>query len=302
MLKKFFDWLFKRTQQPAQIIPLPTKPQGEIPRPTTEPPDLSSYTMRALEISQDFEGEDPWANITGNFDGAGLTCGALGWTIQWDNQQRLVRDFVAYYGEDRGLELMPKTWKEYWEVCQLRPYSEAIRRVSRWSDGAKVEEPYNSELREFWKSEGMKKIQVTYAKADMGKWAWSQMRIMQAYFKDDTRPFKWFAFWFDQAVLNGTGKASQPHEAESVSIQQVWDWMASETGYGIKDFRNNRLLWMGSFLEASPPDITLLKLAYLRAIQARAQFDTITMNRRGTIAMGVGYVNGSLYDLREKLK
>ncbi|MCA6566601.1 MAG: hypothetical protein ACK5UJ_00265 [Pseudobdellovibrionaceae bacterium] len=290
--------LFKKPQQALPKPPPVTTPAEPIkPLPPVEAPKplLDLWTKQALEISQSFEGSDPWANITGNFDGAGLTCGALGWTIKWNNQQRLVKDFVKAHGLSELMALMPKTGNEYWKITKL-PEEAALAEVNAWSRGqSKVLQPYREELRAFWKDERMKDIQVKYAEADMGTFAMRQAQATQSYFKLQEPKFHHFAYWFDQAVLNGTGKTPSLVDGEKFTLKDVLEWMQSETGYAQGDFKKNHQLWSKERLDVQ--SLHLLKLAMVRAQRSREQFDTVTMNRRGTLAVKKGYVNGTLRDL-----
>jgi hypothetical protein len=268
-----------------------------------QPDAFSNFTMRALEISQSFEGSDPWANITGNFDGAGLTCGALGWTVKWFNQQRLVKLFVERHGEGLAQAIMPKTWAWYWDLTNIRSESAAISAANTISRGSsRVIEPYRTELRLFWRSPEMRSIQVEFAQKDMGKFAMSQAEKCREFFGLDAPKFHHFAYWFDQAVLNGTGGAPALSEASKVSTDDVFEWMAKETGYVQKDFNRNASLWASMIKIATDDERDLLKLAMIRADKSREEFDTVTMNRRGTLALKKGWINGELRDLRDQLK
>lgn len=106
-------------------------------------------------ITGGFEGSDPWANITGNFDGEGLTCGQLGKTIKAGDQQRVVRNHIAAHGTAELLTLMPKKGGEYIKVINAS-IANGMAVVVNWSDKKhRVIEPYRSELAAFWKSARM---------------------------------------------------------------------------------------------------------------------------------------------------
>ena len=45
------------------------------------------YLGRSMVITGSFEGSDPLANIRGNFDDEGLSCGQLGKTVRAGDQQ-----------------------------------------------------------------------------------------------------------------------------------------------------------------------------------------------------------------------
>lgn len=253
------------------------------------------WTREALLISMRFEGDDPWANITGNFDGVGLTCGGLGWTIKWNNQQPLVKKFVNKEGLEKLKELMPKCWEEYWSICNDSE-SSAIRRSGAWSGGRSlVREPYNSELRNLWKHPTMISIQVDTAWEQMGKFAWKKTIEGQKYFKLEKPKFGHFAYWFDLAVHNGTGKLVAFSEAEGVSNKRVLDWCKSESGAGQEDTRKNAKIWEVLVTKADFDEVHLWKMAMLRAVKANDKYDTDVMNRKGSLALGEGIIHGKSY-------
>lgn len=289
--------LFKRRKKQVVKAPEPVKVEPK-PAPLPQLPVGTDFWQdwcrKALEISQKFEGSDPWANITGNFDGAGLTCGALGWTFKWNNQQPKVQEFVSRHGIHALNFLMPRTGKEYWQLCQLKT-SEGIRLVSRWSRGYNVNEPYKSELRTFWKSPEMIAIQVEVAWREMGAFAKEKTIEFQKYLGHEKPLFQVFAFYFDQAVQNGTGKTIPLQVADRFNIDESMNWIRTAKGAGDDDLRENYFLWK-RFIPSSPRhELLLLKLAHLRARISNDKWDTDVMNRRGTLAIGQGRVHGRLY-------
>ncbi len=303
LLQKLFG------KKPDDVTPIVTQPVTPNPTPAPVIPfpvagkyNRFDWSVRALHITQRFEGETAWANITGNFDGAGLTCGALGWTIQWHNQQPLVKQFVLKFGIDKLKALMPQTWKWYWELTNIKSESEAIKRANEISEiSSKVQEPYNTELKHFWSSEEMIQIQKEAADRDMGAWAETQATKMKAYFGLPAMSFMHFAYYFDQKVLNGGAKNPEISEGEAISTESVFRWMLSESGYGENDFNKNIPYWKGLIERASPDQKLLFRLAKIRADRAREEFDTITMSRRGILCLGSGFVNGKFWDIKKDL-
>jgi hypothetical protein len=117
------------------------------------------------------------------------------------------------------------------------------------------------------------------------------------------REFCWF---FDLLTLNGSLKGlwyqdvqefiagSAPTKAE----ETICDWLAGvpSSVYGRKDAQKNAAMWRDS-VERSYLD--LFVLGYLRAQKARPDFRAVVMNRRGTITVTRGWVNGEKEDLKE---
>jgi len=262
--------------------------------PVTDPLEFwKAWCKKAIDISQSFEGSDPWANITGNFDGAYLTCGALGFTWKYNNQPPMILKFLAQAGAARAKELMPKYWDIYLNAANLGENGGAGI-VASWSNGsAHVQKDVSDELRALWRSPEMIKIQVETAWAMMGNFAYKKCVEGQKYFNLSEPKFSHYAYWFDQGVLNGTGNTVQFGEETSTNKATVIDWCKTTTiGYAIRDLKNNSEIWDMKF-DLSPKDQqALFIMAYLRAIKSRQQFMPVTMNRRGTVALGDGFVNG----------
>lgn len=294
-MQKIIEWfksLFKKQSIPQVKIEhnTPAIPDHEPIKPETI--DWDEWTMKAIDISQGFEGSDPWANITGNFDGAYLTCGALGFTWKYNNQPPMILEYINKHGADKLLALMPKTGAEYIHAAELGEIG-GKDIVSKWSSGNKVREPYYSELRAFWKSKDMRDIQVKHAWKMMGNFAKEKTIQGQEYFKLEAPRFSHFAYWFDQAVLNGTRNTVTFGAVNS----GLFDYETKQGQYLRDDLKKNQGLWLRNIRKADF-DIdkeTLLNMAWVRAKKSRFEFIPVTMCRRGTLAMGEGYVNGKYW-------
>lgn len=257
--------------------------------------DWLAWTERAMKISGSFEGNgEDWGNPVGNFDDAYLTCGLLGFTWKWNNQPPMITKFVNQHGKAKLLNLMPQTGEEYLDAV-AKGEKDGAPIVSAWSVGERVIEPYFSELKAFWSCNEMKKIQTETAfSGSMGKFAKQKTLEGQSYYNLPQPQFSHFAYWFDQAVLNGTGNTQGFDKAENISNQAVFDWMKTETGYTQKSFDKNRDYWQQIIDSIDPIQRKLWILAYLRSDLSREEFDTVTMCRRGSLALGSGWINGSL--------
>lgn len=260
-------------------------------------------TKQALAICQKFEGNDPFANITGNFDGAGLTAGALGWTIKWDNQDALVEAFVTRHGATRGQELMPTTWQEYLRLIVLSG-DKGVAAAAKWtSSGSTVREPYRTELRNFWRSPEMTAIQVEFADKDMGAYAekWGQKFCDYHGIPMNQKVFTWF---FDLKVHNGGMSDAKIEDGDDgFSEDRFANWAS---GLGIpsnfkstaRDLSTNITIW--SKRAMARWESCLLELSRERANYSRKEFRADTCNRKGTIAAGVGFVHGASYNLENQ--
>lgn len=271
-------------------LPIPQDPPSEVlPIPTQD------WQTRALGISTQFEGSDPWANITGNFDGAYLTCGALGWTFKWNNQQPLVKELVEAHGDHLLMTLMPKTGRDYLKAVLL-PEKQGCEIVAKWSNGSEhVKEPYREELRALWKHPEMQKIQVQHA-SPMGSFAETQSIKFAKHYGFSTYPFNAYAMFFDQAVQNGTGNLIDFRETDGLRHETILNWCKNANGKtGSSDLNKNYKLWSEIF--PNDESLVLFKLAYLKARISNSRYQYDVFNRRGTIIMGKGWVHGKLFSI-----
>lgn len=295
---KFWEWLkslFKKEpiEQKPVLQPPPIPPE-EIKMPTPKEDNYEEWVMNAAEIIATFEGNGvDWGNPVGNFDGAYLTCGLMGFTWKYNNQPPMILEFVKRHGEKALVLLMPIYGPEYIRAAKAGQYAGADT-VAKWSIGYNVKPAIKAELRAFWTSPGMVAIQKEKIWDMVGKWGIKKMYETQEYFGLAEPRYEHLLYWMDQATLNGTGKTPKFAAGEQVSINEVINFCSSAGGYNKEDLRKNGALW-NKMIDASPKDEKLLwKMAYLRAKASKSEFMGTVMNRRGTLALGKGYVNGSL--------
>lgn len=272
-------------EKPIEAIP--TNEHSEI--------DWLQWTKKAASISSTFEGKGgDYANVTGNFDGAYLTCGLLGLTWKYGNQVKIIDEYLKLYGPNKLQKLMPKSGNEYLEAVNAGEQAGSSI-VANWSHGsANVKEPYKSELEAFWSSPEMVELQdKTYEKM-MGVFAKKKCIETKDYFKNEVPKFEHYAYWWDQAVLNGTGKTIEFSDAINVSIEDVLEFVRSVGGYNKSSNRENYKLWSLHINNMSEEKKHLFKMGYLRALKSRDEFKGTTMMRRGTLALGIGFVNLTL--------
>src|SRR5262245_14887541 len=71
---------------------------------------------RAMLATGGFERSDFWANIAGNFDGEGFTCGQRGKSVKAGGQYPLINRYRCAHGDAQLHPLMPKTRREYFSA------------------------------------------------------------------------------------------------------------------------------------------------------------------------------------------
>lgn len=261
----------------------------------------NNWFSKAFFASTFFENSNTKAQVTGNFDGTALTCGFMGWIFTSGEQQKLVKMFEAKYP---GLlsKYMPKTGNDYWYACQQLP-TKGSGIVSRWSHGATVVEPYRSELVAFWNSPEMVDMQLTYAQATMGPFAEIHTEKFCKHFAVPAN-LNIYAMFFDVRVQNGSMKdvviENIPNN-RSILMSQAnvgIKWMANRhNGAAQDDVHRNAALWVTMLQGSDDWRLALFGLGYLRSIECAEAWKGVCLDRKGTLAFGHGYVNGTHYVL-----
>lgn len=301
-----------------EVPPSMEKPEESLP---VKPNELTEakilhWTKVAIEISQSFEGSIPWANPTGNFDGTGLTMGALGWTILYGDQQEIVKKFVSKYGEKELFKLMPGKGLDYWGLVNLPP-ARGVALADKWktgTQGSSVQEPYRTELVRFWTDKRMIELQIEKARKDMGTYAVEQgLRFCKMAGVPELN-FEIFSFYFDVRVLNGGmtkngvevtyRTAYEAHNGNwKKCIQDVLDYAEHVplTVYSVKSMRLNGKYWKEVTFKRQIPDwkLALLYMGYQRAKLSKPKFVADVLCRRGVLALGEGYVHEGFYKLEK---
>ena len=261
------------------------------------------YLERAMLITGGFEGSDPWANITGNFDGEGLTCGQLGKTINAGDQQAVVKGYLSTHGDQELSQLMPATGREYLSAINAN-VSKGMRIVIPWSGGsATVKQPYRGELASFWKSAKMVDQQRTHAVQHEGT-------LTQQWLDDwqGSGVFQEFALFFDIAAQNGSMKGVNRASVNAfisndlgTALKRALDWVAASPAVaaGYKDAQKNADLWSAILRNATRFVKRLFVLAFLRARQANEKYQWDVINRKGTLALGEGWIHGDKWNFTD---
>jgi len=119
------------------------------------------------------------------------------------------------------------------------------------------------------------------------------------------REFCWF---FDLVTQNGGLEGLTLAEvrtfianAGSGADDFICDFLAAKTGPSghVQDAHKNAALWRNT---GDGRMIELLVASYLLSKTANPQWRHVVVNRKGTLAMGKGWVNSSLFDFRDLLQ
>lgn len=276
----------------------------------------NGWFKKAMMACTFFENTNELAQVTGNFDGTGLTCGFMGWTIKYGDQQPLVKEFIQTYPGELE-KLMPKTAVAYTAAISAN-ISEGMNLVADWSHGREsVLEPYNSELLQFWNDPRMVVIQTVAAEKQMGGYAEKNTGTFSEVYNCDPQ-FGIYGFFYDVKVLNGSMKNTKIDAAYPVShhVSRVDEthedyrsaivanantaiaWMKNRhSGYLTRETNTNAGLWAPLIPKAEDWQLELFYLGYLRSMDCREEFKGVSLCRKGILAFGSGWINESLVDL-----
>lgn len=257
------------------------------------PPD---WIKVAVAITPGFETVgDPYEGVSGDFDAMGISCGALQWNIGSDSLQPMVRAV----GKAQVQAAMTTCGAEMWTACNSN-VTKGLAIVRAWQTGSTLKAKPRAELRALMGSPAMRaqqdlKIRLVADLAYNRAKAWSAAGGVL-----DKRLFCWF---FDLVTQNGGLKGitrqtvldfittNTPGKVDDV----ICDFLEGQTKPGghNKDARANGKAWRDA---AKDEKLELLVLSYLRAAVSNPLWRVPVMNRKATIAIGKGRVNGADWD------
>lgn len=253
---------------------------------------LDEAVQVALEITSSFEGNHGWSEVVGDFDGQGITCGALGFAWAAGIHQKIV---LKSEESAPGIakKLMPLWGEKYLAWCAEPPKS-SLKKIQELSTRGKLNPEIAGELRQLWGSQPMIQAQILAAKTvylrqatkDMERWGCKSLRGL--------------CFFFDNAIQSGS-IGHVPSELKGNELAAAIEFLrnAKEDQSGFDDARKNALIW--SQMSPTGEQSRLFAAAYLRAKRSSYRWQYSVLNRRGTIVFGCGWVNRSLRDFQSKI-
>lgn len=265
------------------------------------PAPPADWVAAAVQITPRFETQgDPYQGVSGDFDGMGISCGALQWNIGKNSLQPM----VVAVGRAVVLAAMPIHGAQLWSAC-TGGISAGLAIVRGWQNGTRLRAKPLAELRALMGTPQMRaeqdrriagKAQTAYDRSI----AWARDYGGTASSK---RLFCWF---FDIVTQNGSLEgltpakvrafiaASAPGKADDV----ICNFMAAIPGTSghARDAQKNAALWRD---RTDAETLPILCMTYLRSLTADRRWQHVVINRKGTIAMGRGWVNGSEFALSQ---
>lgn len=249
----------------------------------------------AVEITPRFEVPgNPYLGVSGDFDGMGISCGAL----QWNIGKKSLQPMVIAVGRGVVLAAMPQFGEDLWRACNLS-IAEGLAIVRSWQTGTTLRPRAKAELVALMGTPAMvaeqkRRIGVLADRALNAAESWAQARHGGAASK---RLFCWF---FDLLTQNGGLNGLTPatladfiaNHTPNRADDFICDFLGSRTGTSghVKDAHKNAALWRD---QAHGETLDLLCLSFLRSESSLPKWRHVVLNRKGSIAMGEGWVNGT---------
>ena len=256
------------------------------------------WVRAAVAITPGFEvSGDPYMGISGAFDGMGISCGALQWNIGSNSLQPMIKKV----GKAHVVAAMPHYGDQLWTACNTT-ISKGLAIVRAWQTKKTLRPKAKAELRTLMGTAEMRAEQDTRI-AEVARLAFNGAAAWvtgQAGQQPSKRLFCWF---FDLATQNGGLEGLTRSDVQKL-IQQnkpdkaddlVCDFLDSRTGNSghVKDAHRNGELWRD---KTSDEKLEILVMSYLRSKTAKPEWRHVVLNRKGTIAMGAGWVNSGKFD------
>lgn len=262
-------------------------------------PVSDDFLTAGLKITGHFEdSDDPLGAVSGNFDGMGISLGVLQWNIGSNSLQPIVQAL----GKSAVTATMPQFGNDLWAACNTT-VAQGLAIVRAWQPGNKLPKPVFNELKSFVRSQPFQDQQLKTARR-VGNTAWSTALDWAQKQGRATATKHEFCWFYDVFTQNGGLKSVTPkkvqdfidnHGANSAD-DLVCDWLAARTDddRGAIDSRKNAKLWRDN-VPAS--NLFLFIASFLRTDQAIPLWHSDVMNRKGTIALGFGWVHKEKHDL-----
>jgi hypothetical protein len=262
-------------------------------------PVSDEFLTAGLKITGHFEdSDDPLAAVSGNFDAMGISLGVLQWNIGSNSLQPIVRTL----GKTAVTSTMLRFGDDLWRAC-YSTVTQGFAIVRAWQPSNKLPKPVFNELKAFVRSQPFQEQQIKVARK-VGNTAWDTAIDWANKQGRPTATKREFCWFYDIFTQNGGMKSVTPrkvqdfidnHGADSAD-DLICDWLKGRTddGRGAKDSRKNAPLWRDAVPAAK---VFLFVASFLRTAEANPLWHSDVMNRKGTIALGTGWVHAEKHDL-----
>lgn len=257
----------------------------------------ADWVKAAVAITPGFEVQgDPYLGVSGDFDGMGISLGAL----QWNIGQNSLQPMVIAVGEAEVKARMPTLGAQMWQAVNAGTKT-GLAIVKGWQSGSTLSAVARQELKALMGGAAMRaqqdrKIAAVADAAFQRAEAWAAGGGTPA----TKRSFCWF---FDLVTQNGGLSGLTPAEVKAFIAKATpdraddvvcdyLDGLSGSSGHVMDAIRN-----AGRWRNNAPGEkLELLVMSYLRSGTANPKWRHVVLNRKGSIAMGSGWVNGRKWD------
>jgi hypothetical protein len=229
-----------------------------------------------IKITGAFEGSD-YDTITGNFDGCGISCGVLQFNLGTGTLQRYILNFCNVDNYRFPVSIRP--------LKKLSPEDSVKWTKDIMLDAnGKVKPEWAASWREFLSDP----IVVNLQKRAMDKY-FHQAKCIAGQLglpHDNVRAMAWA---FDLSVQSWSLGIERPqiNDAQCESIMSMAD-------------SKNAPLWLNESLDDTQK--LLLIASHLRSLKCNQKWKHAFFVRKATIAIGIGYVNGTVMNFKNILR
>lgn len=233
--------------------------------------DAKKYLDHAMEITGQFEGRG-FDQVTGNFDNMGLSVGFLQWNYGMGSlQSKILKPYISKYGASKMDAFFPVPVSP---TANYSPTQAVTFCKNNMLSGTSVKSNWKSAWEKFLASSETVSLQkdacvgvAEQAANYCTQWGMETERT--------------FCFMFDVVTQNGSLKTVKKPTVTDALVKRAINYS-----------KKNATLWGKQNLDSEQK--VLLIAAMLRAELANSQWRQDVMDRKGTIACGVGTVHGSM--------
>lgn len=251
-----------------------------------------------LSISGSFEGRPGgphWDLVTGNFDGMGISVGALQWNPGTGSIMKLLTKTFNAMGA------MPEEFEDIHEMSLMKARAAKDFAIQTWTVAHDPKGQLTPEAKALWQS-FLRTSECIQAQQELaGAILKAAIEDAEHYLPWDDVSHRTAAFFFDLHVQQG-GMSKKMDDGTWQTVEVLSGPEAATPQLAI-DFANQSgktktaQAWQAVIDSGDQLAAVLLHYAYQRAAMSRPQYVWDTLSRRGTIACRTGTVHGTLYDL-----
>lgn len=242
-----------------------------------------NFLKTALELTGSFEGCG-FTEVTPNFDGQGISCGVLQWCLgQGSLQRKILQPYIVRHGSIDALDIFPE------QIDILA--SETPKNAIRFSMQMQREVNGNWYMKSDWLS-GWKMFLNLPEVIDLQVEAANEigLRVESIYKSFKFTTVNAYCVIFDCLVQNGSLPGITNEKLGAFKFQLLKDLVSTSTN---SDTKKNKKIWDNLTVDGEL--LKLAGIAYYISLRSKKEYQFDVLNRKATLALGVGYVHGDLF-------